>query len=67
VDPTYSPAWFETFGRRDVFEWRLYEPDELAALGTATGLRLDGVCAGYSEMAPAGDTPRMQLVFRRDT
>jgi SAM-dependent methyltransferase len=54
-------------GSRDVFEWRLYEPKELDALGAATGLRLDAVCAGYSEVAPTGDTPRVQLVFRRDT
>jgi SAM-dependent methyltransferase len=54
-------------GSRDAFEWRLYEPAELEALGIAAGLRLDSVCAGYSEMPPAGDTPRMQFVFRRDT
>ena len=52
-------------GSRDAFEWRLYEPEELAALGTAAGLRLDAVCAGYTEVAPTGDTPRVQLVFRR--
>lgn len=54
-------------GSRDLFEWRLYEPEELAALGSAAGLRLDAVCAGYSEVLPTGHTPRTQLVFRRNT
>jgi SAM-dependent methyltransferase len=54
-------------GSSDTFEWRLYEPEELAALGAAAGLRLDAVCAGYSDVPPTGDTARTQLIFRRDT
>ncbi len=55
-------------GGRDVFEWRLYEPEELAALGAAVGLRIDTVCAGYDLSArPAGESPRVQYVFRRNT
>jgi hypothetical protein len=54
-------------GNRDAFEWRLYEPEELEALGAAAGLRLDAVCAGYAKVQPTGDTPRTQFVFRRDT
>jgi SAM-dependent methyltransferase len=52
-------------GSRDAFEWRLYEPEELEALGAAAGLRLDAVSAGYTEVAPTGDAPRVQYVFRR--
>ncbi|MCP9487045.1 MAG: class I SAM-dependent methyltransferase [Gaiellaceae bacterium MAG52_C11] len=54
-------------GSRDSFEWRLYEPDELEALGRPVGLRLDLVCADFSEKPPTSETPRTQLVFRRDT
>ncbi len=114
MEPTFSPAWFATFGRpdpattarevdylasvlpqppatvldvpcgfgrharalatrgypdgsRDSFEWRLYEPEELSALGKPAGLRLDLVCADFSEKPPTSETPRTQLVFRRDT
>jgi len=54
-------------GSRDSFEWRLYEPEELAALGKLAGLRLDFVCADFSEIPPSSETPRTQLVFGRDT
>ena len=54
-------------GSRDSFEWRLYEPEELGACGTRAGLRLDLVCADFSEQPPTDETPRTQLVFRRDT
>jgi hypothetical protein len=106
LEPTYSAAWLETFGRpdeattaqevyflarilplehkrvdgnrlrtrldypdgrRDTFEWRLYEPEELEALGAAVGLRLDAVGAGFSEKRPTGDAPRVQYVFLRET
>ena len=50
-------------GSRDAFEWRLYEPEELASLGAAAGLQLDAVCAGYEALAPRGAAPRVQLVF----
>jgi SAM-dependent methyltransferase len=54
-------------GSRDSFEWRLYEPEELAALVNPAGLRLDLVCAGFLGKLPTSKTPRTQLVFRRDT
>ncbi len=54
-------------GSQDSFEWRLYEPEELEALGRPAGLRLTVVCAGFSEQPPTDETPRTQLVFRRDT
>ena len=54
-------------GTRDEFEWRLYEPEELAQLGTSAGCTLDLVCADFAEKPPTSETPRMQLVFRRDT
>ena len=53
-------------GSQDAFEWRLYEPDELSALGTELGLDCEVMCAELDlESKPAGATPRMQLVFRR--
>jgi hypothetical protein len=53
-------------GTRDAFEWRLYAPDELRALGSAHGLDCVLACAGFDlAAAPAGETARMQLVFRR--
>jgi SAM-dependent methyltransferase len=54
-------------GSRDSFEWRLYEPEELADLGRSVGLTLDVVAADFAEAPPTSETPRMQLVFRRDT
>jgi SAM-dependent methyltransferase len=54
-------------GTRDKFEWRLYEPQELAQLGESAGLTLDVVWADFAEKPPTSETPRMQLVFRRDT
>lgn len=50
----------------DEFDWRLYTPDELAALGEQAGLALLLACTGFDESRPA--TPaeaRMQLVFER--
>ena len=47
-------------GTRDELEWRLYEPEELRALGAANGLRL-------VSPAPAGGSPRSLHVFERDT
>ena len=44
-------------GTRDEFEWRLYEPEELAELGRAAGLRL--------ERADGAGSPRRLLVFER--
>ena len=45
-------------GHVDVFEWQLYEPDELAALGAAAGLATVAFVA-------SGERPLMQLVFER--
>ena len=53
-----------TDGSRDSFDWRLYEPEELRELGLSVGLRLDLVCADFSEQPPTAETPRTQLVFR---
>lgn len=44
-------------GTSDEFEWRLYEPEELARLGHAAGLRL--------ERADGAGSPRRLLVFVR--
>jgi SAM-dependent methyltransferase len=44
-------------GSRDEFEWRLYEPEELAALGRAAGLHL--------VRADGAGSPRRLLVFER--
>ena len=53
-------------GTRDAIEWRLYEPQELRALAAGSGLACEAACAGFdADAEPAGDVPRMQLVFRR--
>jgi SAM-dependent methyltransferase len=53
-------------GRRDAFEWRLYEPEELRVIAAACGLDCERACAGFdARAAPVGETARMQLVFRR--
>jgi SAM-dependent methyltransferase len=49
---------------RDVFEWRLYAPDELAAV--TPGLRPLLACSDWDERtAPDGSHPRYQLVLER--
>ena len=53
-------------GTRDVFVWRLYEPDELRGLCADRGLDCERACAGFDlAAAPNGEAARMQLVFRR--
>ena len=53
-------------GGRDVFEWQLYVPNELAALGDAVGLESELMCAQFDERVPAAAAyARMQLLFRR--
>lgn len=49
----------------DVFEWRLYEPEAVAAL--VPGLRLDLACARFDEATPPSEEePRMQLVLSKE-
>ena len=51
-------------GSGDVFDWKLYLPDELAELGARAGLTLLLACAEFDEAVPASFAhPRMQLVF----
>ena len=53
-------------GTRDTYSWQLFTPDELAAFAAPAGLALVLACAGLDEAArPAGEHPRMQLVFER--
>lgn len=48
----------------DVFDWQLYVPDELAELGSRSGLKLKLACAEFDEAKPASPAhARMQLVF----
>jgi SAM-dependent methyltransferase len=48
-------------GERDVFEWQLYTPQELALLA---GVELVLTCAAFDESAPPrGEAPRMQVVL----
>jgi len=48
------------------FEWLLYTPEELGAVGSELGLRVVLACAGFSEDATAdGSGPRFQLVLER--
>jgi SAM-dependent methyltransferase len=51
-------------GSNDVFDWQLYVPDELAELGSRSGLKLQLACAEFEEATPASAAyARMQLVF----
>ena len=51
-------------GVEDVFEWQLYLPEELAAVGERHGLALLLSSAGFDEtQPPSGAHPRIQLVF----
>jgi SAM-dependent methyltransferase len=51
-------------GGSDVFDWQLYVPDELAALGSRCRLTPLAAFADFDEKVPAsGAHPRMQLVF----
>jgi SAM-dependent methyltransferase len=57
---------YEPVGEQDVFDWLLYTPNELAALGAERGLALQLACTEFDEAVTAsGEHPRMQLVFRR--
>lgn len=50
----------------DVFEWRLYAPEELIRIAASSGLRCLGTCARFDANVPASDAePQMQLVFER--
>lgn len=51
-------------GGRDLFDWLLYVPDELAELGARAGLKLHLARTEFDEAVPASLAhPRMQLVF----
>jgi SAM-dependent methyltransferase len=48
----------------DRMKFRLYEVEELAAMGADAGLSLTLACTGFDEVRPpSADEPRMQLVF----
>jgi SAM-dependent methyltransferase len=50
----------------DEFEWRVYTPAELAALGAAAGLHPVQLCAWFNEeLTPSAEHARMQLIFER--
>jgi len=50
----------------DVFEWKLYRPEELETMGQSVGLQLTLACTHFDETVPASaEHARMQLVFRR--
>lgn len=50
----------------DVFEWRLYVPEELIAIASVAGLRCLATCARFDAGVPASDAePQMQFVFAR--
>jgi SAM-dependent methyltransferase len=61
VDLDYGP------GRPpDRFEWQLYTPQEVRALGEAHGLMPVVACAGFDEaQPPSPDLPRMQLILEK--
>jgi SAM-dependent methyltransferase len=48
----------------DVFEWRLYVPEELIRVAAGAGFRCLATCARFDDAVPASDAePQMQLVF----
>lgn len=52
--------------KTDEFEWRVYTPAELAALGASAGLHPVHLCAWFNEeLTPSADHARMQIVFER--
>jgi len=55
-------------GEHDLFEWRLYTPDEVVALAAETGFRSLLTCAWCTPgMAPSSEHARMQFVLERLT
>ena len=51
---------------RDVFEWQVFLPDELAALAVQCGLEEMLRCANFDEnISPRSDLPRMQFIFQK--
>lgn len=52
----------------DVFEWQLYTPEQIVALARGVGLQPLAICTGFDEaMSPIPTSPRMQLVFQKDS
>jgi SAM-dependent methyltransferase len=50
----------------DVFEWRLYVPEELIRVAAGAGFRCLATCARFDDAVPASDAePQMQFVFER--
>lgn len=50
----------------DAFEWELYTPRELAALGGSCGLTCTAACERFDERRPvSGKEARMQLMFKK--
>lgn len=62
---TYRDAQGAVIGG-DHMEWRLYTPDEFAALAGACGFTTRLVCAWWDEnLAPSPDIGRMQITLQR--
>lgn len=62
---TYRDAQGTIIGG-DHMEWRLYTPDEFAALAAACGFTTRLVCAWWDEnLAPSPDIGRMQITLER--
>lgn len=54
-------------GDRDVFEWRLYLPPEIVAIGAACGLQFHLACAQFNESIAASEQDgRMQMIFTKN-
>lgn len=51
---------------RDIFEWCLYTPDEMARMAEAVGLDCVHRCAGFDAIVPPGpDRPGMQIILEK--
>jgi SAM-dependent methyltransferase len=54
-------------GGSDVFEWRLYRPQELEKLMSTVGFSSLKKCSNFDEtIVPRGEFPRMQFLFQRN-
>jgi hypothetical protein len=51
---------------REIFDWQIFTPDEIAALAARCGLDEMLRCANFDEnVLPNADAPRMQFILQR--
>jgi len=66
VDRRYAVALAYSTGGADTFDWEVFTPEEIAALGTAAGVRPVLTCADFNESATATPSRQsFQVVFEK--